>query len=276
VTRGLTRRPALWLGWGLALLAMAVFGGLGRWQLGRMHEKQAMLDAVQAVLARREARPLALAADPARRTAYDWAAGRGRFADGPAILLDNQSRGRRPGVRAYRLFVPESAQRESALSGSALSGSALSGFALSGSALSESAPPLLVELGWLPLPGDRRMPAVAPVPGERRIAGLLMPPPSGGLGTAAVQVQADGTIVATALDAPALPGLLRQSRLPPRVLRLDPSAPLGYARDLDILPNTLPPQRHLGYAVQWFALAAAVLATALLLSLRHRFRRPRR
>ena len=57
----------------------------------------------------------------------------------------------------------------------------------------------------------------------------------------------------------------------PRVLRLDPALPLGYARDLDILPNTLPPQRHLGYAVQWFALAAAVLATALLLT----FRKPR-
>ena len=63
----------------------------------------------------------------------------------------------------------------------------------------------------------------------------------------------------------------RQPRLPPRVLRLDPTDPLGYARDLDILPNTLPPQRHLGYAVQWFALAAAVLATALLLP----FRKPR-
>ena len=252
----MTRRSTLWLGWGLALLAMAVFGGLGRWQLGRMHEKQAMLDAVQAVLVEREARPLAVAADPARRAAYDWVAGRGRFADLPAILLDNQSRGQRPGVRAYRLFFPESAFPEPTLS--------------------EPAPPLLVELGWLPLPGDRRMPVVAPVPGERRIAGLLMPPPSGGLGAAAVQVQADGTIVATALDAPALPGLLRQPRLPPRVLRLDPTDPLGYARDLDILPNTLPPQRHLGYAVQWFALAAAVLATALLLSFRHRFRRPRR
>lgn len=246
----MSRRHTLWLGWSLALLAMAAFAGLGRWQLGRMHEKQAMLEAVQAALARREAHPLVLADDPARRESYDWAAGRGRFADAPAILLDNQSRGQRPGVRAYRLFLPDPAPHAAA--------------------------PLLVELGWLPLPGDRRMPAVAPVPGERRIAGLLMPPPSGGLGEAAVQVQADGTIVATALDAPALPGLLRQPRLPPRVLRLDPTDPLGYARDLDILPNTLPPQRHLGYAVQWFALAAAVLATALLLSFRHRFRRPRR
>ena len=38
-----------------------------------------------------------------------------------------------------------------------------------------------------------------------------------------------------------------------------------------VLPNTLSPSRHLGYAVQWFALAAAVFATATVLT----FRKPR-
>ena len=52
------------------------------------------------------------------------------------------------------------------------------------------------------------------------------------------------------------------------MLKLDPTLPIGYARDLDILPNTLPPERHLGYAVQWFGLALTVLATALVLTFR--------
>jgi cytochrome oxidase assembly protein ShyY1 len=39
-------------------------------------------------------------------------------------------------------------------------------------------------------------------------------------------------------------------------------------RDLDILANTLTPQRHLGYAVQWFGLAIMVLVVALVLTLR--------
>ena len=39
-------------------------------------------------------------------------------------------------------------------------------------------------------------------------------------------------------------------------------------RDLEILPNTMSPDRHLGYAVQWFALALATLAIALLLTFR--------
>jgi cytochrome oxidase assembly protein ShyY1 len=59
-----------------------------------------------------------------------------------------------------------------------------------------------------------------------------------------------------------------------RVLRLDPALPGGYARDLELLPNTLPPSRHLGYAVQWFGLALTVLVVALVLEFRrHRRRR---
>ncbi len=56
--------------------------------------------------------------------------------------------------------------------------------------------------------------------------------------------------------------------LAPRVLRLDPALPLGYERDLQLLANTLPPDKHRGYAVQWFALALAVLVTALILTFR--------
>jgi cytochrome oxidase assembly protein ShyY1 len=58
--------------------------------------------------------------------------------------------------------------------------------------------------------------------------------------------------------------------LAPRVLRLDPAVPLGHARDLDALPNTLPPERHRGYAVQWFGLAFATVVATVLLSLRRR------
>ncbi len=245
----MSRAPGV--GWSASVLAIAAFCMLGYWQLTRMHGKQAMLEAAQRVLTERRARPLSTAADRARARGYDWAAGAGRFADAPAVLLDNQSREGRPGVRAYRLFLPD---------------------LVSNRGPSEAVTPLLVELGWLPLAGDRRMPDIAQLAGARRIAGLLLPPPSPGLATPVAVVQADGTILATALDAPDLPQRLGVASLPPRVLRLDPTLPPRYARDLDILPNTLPPERHLGYAVQWFALAAAVLATALLLTFRRRRR----
>lgn len=235
-------RNTLLLGWLLALAVIAGLSRLGAWQLARMHEKQAMLDAVQETLASRDPQPLALAADTLRAGGYDWVGGSGRFVDAPAVLLDNQQRDDRVGVRAYRVFQPQQ----------------------------ENAAPLLVELGWLPLPGDRRLPGIPRPSGELRIAGLLAPPPSHGILAATLAPQPDGTLLATGFDLPALRAALQLPRLAPRVLKLDPALPLGYARDLDILPNTLPPERHLGYAVQWFALALAVLVIALLLTFRKR------
>src|SRR3546814_13296988 len=91
-----------------------------------------------------------------------------------------------------------------------------------------------------------------------QVAGLRAPPPSHGILAAVVAEQPAGQLLATGLDAPALREQLQQPALAPRVLRLDPAAPLGYARDLDVLPNTLPPERHLGSALPWFALALAV------------------
>jgi cytochrome oxidase assembly protein ShyY1 len=204
--------------------------------------KQAMLDEVATTIAAREPLALGVAADVARGRGYDWAAGAGHFAEMPAVLLDNQQRGGRAGVRAYRVFVPESAGQ-----------------------------PLLVELGWLPLPGDRTLPEVPRPAGQRELAGLLAPPPSHGIGPTGTAAQDDGTLLAIGLDPAALAVTMGLPGLAPRVLKLDPEAGFGYARDLDVLPNTLPPERHFGYAVQWFALALAVLAIALVLT----FRRPR-
>lgn len=240
----MSRGRNLVLGWGLALAAVALFCALGNWQLGRRLQKQEMLDAAARVLADRDARPLALAADAGRTADYDWAAGSGSFAHAPPVLLDNQQRGGRPGVRVYRVFLPEG-----------------------------DAAPLLVELGWLPLPGDRTMPALEPEPGLREVRGLLAAPPSSGLARMAVQEQPDGSLLVTGLDITRLSGPLGVDRLAPRVLRLDPDLPVGHARDLELLSNTLPPERHLGYAVQWFGLALAVLCTALILTFR-RGRRP--
>jgi cytochrome oxidase assembly protein ShyY1 len=230
-------------GWIMALLGIALFTRLGFWQLARMHEKQAMLAAVQHVARAREPRPLAVAADATRATAFDWTAADGHLLSAPAVLLDNQARDERAGIRVYRVFQ----------------------------SLAPKSVPVLVELGWLPVPGDRRMPSIAPVRGAQHVDGLLAPPPSAGFVHAVAMAQPDGNLLTVSLDMPMLRRALRVPALAPRVLKLDPALPIGYARDLDILPNTLPPARHLGYAVQWFGLALTVLVTALVLT----FRKPR-
>ena len=230
-------------GWMVAIALVAVGCALGSWQLRRMHQKESMLAEVASVIANRTARPLGVAADATRSRGYDWAAGEGRFLTQAAWLLDNQQREGRPGVRVFRLFQPEGGM------------------------------PLLVEMGWLPVGAGREMPVVGAAPeGRMVIRGLLLPPPSRGLMSGAESATSDGQHLVIGLDAARIAARAGLPAIAPRVLRLDPALPIGHARDLDVLPNTLPPERHLGYAVQWFALAAAVLVIALLLTLRHRRR----
>ncbi|SIQ20184.1 SURF1 family protein [Solilutibacter tolerans] len=233
------------IGWTIAIVLMAIGCALGTWQLRRMHQKETMLASVATVLRERTPQPLAIASDDTRKQTYDWAAGEGRFLQQPAWLVDNQQRDGRPGVRVFRLFKPLG-----------------------------NGMPLLVEMGWMPVGAARQMPVVGSAPAATiAIKGLLLPPPSSGLLAGAESQTPDGQHLVIALDPATIATRSGVARIAPRVLRLDPDMPLGHARDLDVLPNTLPPERHLGYAVQWFALAAAVLIIAILLTLRQR-RRP--
>lgn len=226
--------------WLLAIAVAALFSALGTWQLGRAQQKRAMLEQARATIAARQPLPLAAASDAARATDYDWAAGTGRFLPAPAVLLDSQMHAGQVGVRVYRAF------------------------------LADGAPvPLLVDLGWLPVPDRHHMPTL-PLPELHDVRGLLMPPPSHGLVAAVGTPLPDGDVLVTALPVPDLAATLGQSALAPRVLRLDPGVHLGGERDLDVLPNTMPPQRHIAYAVQWFAMAATILILAFLLTRRSR------
>lgn len=238
----MTRRGKLLVGWACALLAAAGFARLGAWQGGRAVEKERMLADVARVLHDRRAVPLAAADDARRMARYDWGAGRGRFLATPPLLLDNRQRAGRVGVEAYAAFQPEQGA------------------------------PLLVDLGWRPIGADRRLPRVDLPRGEVEVRGLLVPPPSAGLKLGGAMARQGDAWLVVRLEPGAAARALGLPRLAPRVLRLDPAAPFGYPRDLELLANTLPPERHRGYAVQWFGLALTTLAIALVLT----FRRSRR
>lgn len=239
----MTRARNLLAGWALALGLIALFASLGFWQLDRGAEKQLMLDSAAKVTQAREARPLAAAGDPSRSNAYDWAVGAGRFDPAGPLWLDNQQRNGRVGVREYRIFHPD------------------------------NGPPLLVDLGWLPLAGERVMPEVQAPPSTGELRGLLVPPPSTGIPLGIGLARSGDGWLLTRIDLDAITeatGLA--TALAPRVLRLDPSLPIGHERDLVLLANTLPPEKHRGYALQWFGLALAVLVTALILTFRRSHR----
>lgn len=233
------RKHTRLIGWVAAALVIIVFCQLGRWQLQRMHEKQALLD--QQLPAR--AQTLSLAQAQAAPVQLRWVEDHGRFLPG-TLLLDNQTREGRAGIKVYQPFR------------------------------SDGGAVVLVDLGWLPMPGDRTLPGIVPREGTAHVAGLLAPPPASGL------------VLGPAFTPTPQPSVWLANRMPPAevatalalpagslhgpVLRLDPALPGGYARDLELLPNTLPPSRHLGYAVQWFGLALTVLVVALVLEWRRR------
>lgn len=232
----LKTRLALWL---LTIALLSLLLGLGRWQLSRAVEKEAMLARVAAVLTQRDPRPLA---EESARAGLDyaWTEGRGRFVAGPALLLDNQRRGEAVGVEVFRVFQPEQGQA------------------------------LLVDLGWLPLDAQRHLPRSDAPASPLIVRGLLLPPPSPGLALGPAYDASDRERwLLTRIDIAALSGALNQP-LAMRVLRLDPALPIGHARDLDILPNTLPPEKHRAYALQWFSLAAALLVLSLFLQFRRK------
>lgn len=233
---GVTRRGTLWLGWTLAVLAMAGFARLGFWQYERMQVKEALLARVDLVLQEKRPNPLDfdLIAIPS------WVHDEARV-EPVTLLLDNQMREERAGVRVYCLVAVN------------------------------GRPHRLVDLGWLPVGAHREMPDVKCPAGPMQVAGLLTQPPSSGLQMGApMQRLSDGRWLMTRVDVTAI-GDATGIQSTPWVVHLDPALNIGYARDLDVLPNTLPPERHLGYAVQWWALALAVLVTALVLT----FRKPR-
>lgn len=236
--------------WSLALVCLAVFLRAGFWQLGRAVDKEAQLAAAAAVLATRQPVPLAqaLSAMPA------WVAVEGQFLPIPALRLDNQRRGPEVGVQVYRAFRTEGDEV------------------------------LWIDLGWRPLPADRQVPDEGLLDSEpQALHGLLVPPPSAGLALGpAASALADGGRLALRLE----PGVLREaaivaaatsstsarssSVIDSAVLRLDPNLALGYERDLDLLTNTLSPEKHRGYALQWFGFAAGLLLLSLFLQFRRR------
>lgn len=228
-----------WLGWLLALGAAAAMVGLGLWQLERRAFKQDLLDAQSRAL---QAPAHTVAVALASSDAVSRVAGCGHW-QGPVLVLDNQQMDGRAGHRSFQPWRSE----DGAL--------------------------VLVEQGWRAWSADRQLPVTAPGRGPQCLQGLLLPAPSPGLraGQDAPQPLPGNGWLLTRLEGPGLQVLLGGAIQPAAGVILRPQQPLqpGYRLPEQLLPNTLSPDKHLGYAVQWFAMATTVLLLALILSVRH-------
>lgn len=230
----------LW--WIPALALCAVFASLGLWQKGRGEQKEAFLADFERAL---QAAPHPLHEALTERKPLPLpVAGRLERVDGaPWLMLDNARRGDAVGLRAHALYRD-----------------------------ADSGAVVLVDFGWLPFDAGRRLPAIDAPPDVLDARGLLVTMPGQGLRLGAPPALGPGEspVLLTTLDLAEI-GAAFALTLFDGMLRLDPALPLGFARDLDALPNTLPPEKHYGYALQWFGFAAALFVIALILT----FRKPR-
>jgi surfeit locus 1 family protein len=232
-------RPA---GIAFVLVLLAVCVSLGYWQIGRGRAKQELLDAFTSG-ALTSIDMTGLEAEELARYQHVWV--RGRYLPDRQVLLDSlPSAG---GVAGYRVLTPLERADGHGL--------------------------LLVDRGWIPMGVTReRLPDVS-VSGEARLVrGRLdtLPVPGLRLGEAGIAGDARWPRVLlfpTPADLEAALG----TPVAPRILLLDADLPEGYERRWR--PSIgFGPERHLGYAIQWFALAVAAAIAFVAMSLRRRGR----
>jgi surfeit locus 1 family protein len=124
---------------------------------------------------------------------------------------------------------------------------------------------VLVNRGWLPYGATRRDLPPVTVGGEKRdVVGRVDELPRPGIWLEAPPAAGWPRLVQYPRMDELAAALGRE--LAPRQVLLDPGVPDGYVRDWAV-PGA-PSNRHLGYAVQWFALAALAGAIWLVLGFR--------
>jgi surfeit locus 1 family protein len=225
-----------WRWWLIALVFISLFSGLSYWQFQRGAQKEQMLESYQQTLSNKQTIPVQTAI--LQKQSLQWVSAEGKFLELPPIFLDNQRREDQVGVRVYRAF--ETFERQT----------------------------FLVDLGWLPLSGDRRFPQIPNYPNSS-LSGLWTKPPSVGLALGPALSHQSTHVLAMRMETDELARLLNV-KLEANVLRLGPEADIGFERSIELLPNTLPPEKHRGYAVQWAGLAIATFIIALILQFRKR------
>lgn len=228
------QRPTLFA-WFLLLAGLAAFLGLSRWQWLRGQEKERLLASYAAAqsggLRQYAALPAQLDSEE-----YPHIAVQGEYRAGRGYWLDQQVRQGQVGRHAIALFAPRG---DSKL--------------------------MLVDQGWIAAMPGQPAPVWPALPaGEVELHGIYAPPPGGGLriGGDALPRQNGWPKLTLFLDLPAITADLG-SAVAPRLLRLDADPASGYAREWT--PAVMPPEKHRGYALQWFSFAVAALVIFIVL-----------
>lgn len=223
----------------LAIVGVSIFVSLGMWQLRRAEQKEAL----QVAFERGQESTVTMRSENiGSLERYQHIRARGRYQTERQILLDNMpSALGRPG---YRVLTP---------------------FELEDGAF------VLVDRGWIPM-GDRRtdLPQLGVDETAREISGRLdvLPRPGLRLEESAQDTKQSWPRV---MNFPQLETIERALgvQVAPYIVLLDATEPHGFERQWQGATR-FGPERHVGYAVQWFAFALVAIVIYVSLSLRPR------
>jgi surfeit locus 1 family protein len=226
--------PRLWSTL-LTLALLALFVSLGRWQLARAEQKR-MLFAEFA--AGTDATVALSGASPERLQHYQHVRAAGRFDTGHQVLLDSMTHNEEAGFRVLTPFRLVDGRT------------------------------VLVDRGWFAFGRSRTdWPSLDVAGDEREIRGRIDELPVPGVRMPGPATEATPSAWPRLMNYPeraeieAALGL----RLYPHIVLLDRDQADGFVRDW--VPPGFPPIRHIGYAVQWFALALTLAFLYVILNL---------
>jgi surfeit locus 1 family protein len=208
----------------LCLFFVALFCVLGEWQLYRYHFKQTL---VSTYAARSTATPKPLAellATNKNDLQFQRVAVQGQYLNQQTMFVQNRFYKEQLG---YEVITPLQIPGQSTL--------------------------LLVDRGWVQKPADAELPNIATVTDAQQIIGniKLVNEYQFILGQNILQPKST-PLVMQKVDVKEISQLTQQTYYP-FVLRLDPVAKNGFVRDWAL--TGMNPERHMGYAVQWFLMA---------------------
>jgi surfeit locus 1 family protein len=228
-------KPGFWP----SIVTLIVFGiliSLGFWQLDRAQQKRDLLASYEG-----DSRDTVVQLEPDLRSVtdlnYQFATASGYYDAEHQFLLDNRTHRGRAG---YHVLTPLK--------------------------LRESSVAVLVNRGWIPMGASRAELPDAGVSAQRRsVEGRLKQPSAGGLVLGEEQPRQRWPYRIQRVDIERLSAELGYPLLPV-ILLLDGEQRDGYVRDWNPLQSG--PERNVGYAVQWFGLAAALLIIYLVVNTR--------
>lgn len=223
----LARKQLHWWFTLLVLILSGVMIALGFWQLSRFHSKKNLLFLSQ----NSSKQPVITLAvnNSQEQTEFQPVKVQGNFLGQKTLLLDNRWHQKQFGFEVLTPFQ-----------------------------IKDTDTILLVNRGWIPKSAITKKADFAGVSSDQQvIQGYLKTPTKRGIILGKnIQKYANGFVRVQKINVKDIGEYLRQP-IYPFVLRLDPAAAQGFVRQWTVVVGK--PERHLGYALQWFLMAMTLL-----------------